>query len=230
MEFLQVNKENIFLVLGALTIAKYLMDTLVYCCTRKDNRMSKLLSEVDAMKGQNLVILEHLDLLLEKDRLTQEHDNQTQDSQGQDQDSQGQDQDSQDQQTLGQEAPLINYTTENIVDEFSKAPLTQAQKLDEKHKRLLTKLQPNTEVYMNYKKTTFTAKFVLNPAAPHGYVFEAGSETFLTPTQFSFKRKHALNPEISSDNGWDTVYVITGKTEKNKDIKKSLNELICNSA
>jgi len=228
MEFLQVNKENIFLVLGALTIAKYLMDTLVYCCTRKDNRMSKLLSEVDAMKGQNLVILEHLDLLLEKDRLAQEYqdqdsqDNQTQYSQDQGQETQ----DSQEQQTQ-EEAPVANYTTENIVDEISKTPLTQAQKLDEKHKRLLSKLQPNTEVYMSYKKTTFTAKFVLKPSAPHGYVFEAGSETFQTPTQFSFKRKHTLNPEISSDNGWDTVYVITGKTDKNKDIKKSLNELIC---
>jgi hypothetical protein len=121
-------------------------------------------------------------------------------------------------QASGVQAPA---QTNTIVDELS-----HSAKVEEKHKRLVQRLTPGQQVFVSYRKTTFPATFMLNPSAPNGYVFNAGTETFLTPSQFSFKRKHSLNPEVSSDNGWDTVYVITGKTEKNKDIKKSLNEII----
>jgi len=116
---------------------------------------------------------------------------------------------------------ITDYSAQNIVDELS-----HSAKVEEKHRRLVRCLTPGQQVFVSYKKTTFPASFRLLPSAPHGYVFEAGTESFMTPSQFSFKRKHALNPEVSSDNGWDTVYVITGQNEKNKDIKKSLNDLI----
>ena len=103
----------------------------------------------------------------------------------------------------------------------------QAQVPDvDKHALLRTKLTNNQELFVSYKKTTFLAKYELKDSAPHGYVLKYNNVEYVTPSQFSFKLKKTLNPSISSDNGWDTVYIITGHNDKGKPLKKSLKELV----
>ena len=113
----------------------------------------------------------------------------------------------------------------NQIIEASSEEQPQTADLD-KHAILCSKLTPNQELFVSYKKTTFLAKFELKESAPHGYVLKYNNTEYVTPSQFSFKLKKTLNPAISSDNGWDTVYIITGHTDKGKPIKKSLKELI----
>ena len=103
----------------------------------------------------------------------------------------------------------------------------QAQVPDvDKHAILRTKLTNNQELFVSYKKTTFLAKYELKDSAPHGYVLKYDNAEYVTPSQFSFKLKKTLNPSISSDNGWDTVYIITGHNDKGKPLKKSLKKLV----
>ena len=216
--------DKVVLALGIFTMAKFLLDGLTWMCTRKSNKYDVLLSELAELKAQNERIIAGLYTEVEEYVSEEQEQEQTQEQEAHAQEDQAL---AQATQTHAQESegnPIIERAptqANTIVDELS-----HSAKVEEKHKRLLQRLTPGQLVYVSYKKTTFPATFILKPTAPHGYVFEAGTETFLTPSQFSFKRKHALNPEVSSDNGWDTVYIITGRTEKNKDIKKSLNELI----
>jgi len=96
----------------------------------------------------------------------------------------------------------------------------------DKHTLLRSKLTNNQELYVSYKRTTFLAKYEQKESTPHGYVLKYNNVEYLTPSQFSFAMKKTLNPAISSDNGWDTVFIITGYTENGKPLKKSLKELI----
>ena len=220
------NLDKMMLTLGAFVVVKFLGDMLCGLCTRRKNKYDTLLSEIAELKAQNERIIAGLyaepsEASSTEDQAQAHAEHQTQEETQ----DQTQTQDSVPPETQDQVQPETNtitdYSAQNIVDELS-----HSAKVEEKHRRLVRCLTPGQQVFVSYKKTTFPASFRLLPSAPHGYVFEAGTESFLTPSQFSFKRKHALNPEVSSDNGWDTVYVITGKNEKNKDIKKSLNDLI----
>lgn len=219
--------DMIFLGLGSLSMAKFMLDIVCWLCSRRDNRHTELLEKLNHIQAQN-------DRILAQPQLHEDF-GYTEESSS--------DQETEEPVTTVKESNEITeaYTTENIVDELTsgtpvveavetvatvESQSTQAKKLEEKHKRLIAKLTPGTNVYVSYKKTTFIATFTLKPTAPHGYVFKAGTEEFVTPTQFSYKRKHSLNPEMSSDNGWDTVYVITGHNTKGKDIRKTLNDLI----
>jgi hypothetical protein len=128
---------------------------------------------------------------------------------------------------------VIYYETENIVNELTPCvpepedrPIKHSGKFDEKHKQLMSKLQEGQTVHVSYYKTTFNAVYEHDETAPNGYVFKAGQDLYYTPSQFSLAKKQSLNSTVTSDNGWDTVYIVTGKTEKNKDIKKYLNDLI----
>lgn len=105
------------------------------------------------------------------------------------------------------------------------APLT-APAPDDKHALLRSKLVTGRELFVSYKRTTFIGTYELKPGAPHGYVIKHNNVEYLTPSQFSFKVKLSVNPAISSDNGWDTVYVITGNNDNGKPIKASLKTLI----
>jgi hypothetical protein len=224
MDFPNDMPDKVILALGTFTAVKFLLDALTCMCTRKSKKYELLLSEIAELKAQNERIIAGLYSEAEYVSETQEEE-QVQEEQAQDQDQeQVHAEQVQTTQAYTEGNPIIERPiaqTNTIVDELS-----HSAKVEEKHKRLLQRLTPGQLVFVSYKKTTFPATFSLKSDAPHGYVFEAGTETFLTPSQFSFKRKHALNPEVSSDNGWDTVYIISGRTEKNKDIKKSLNEVI----
>jgi hypothetical protein len=128
---------------------------------------------------------------------------------------------------------VIYYETENIVNELTPCvqepedrPIKHSGKFDEKHKQLMAKLQQGQAVHVSYYKTTFTAVYEQDETAPNGYVFKSGKDLYYTPSQFSLAKKQYLNSMVTSDNGWDTVYIVTGKTEKNKDIKKYLNDVI----
>ena len=221
MDCSKENLDKIMLTLGAFVVVKFIGDMLCGLCTRRKNKYDALMSEIAELKAQNERIIAGLYAESSEASSTEEQEQ----GQGQEQDQVGaeeqQDQAPAEHQEQTQTNTITDYSAQNIVDELS-----HSAKVEEKHKRLLQRLTPGQLVYVSYKKTTFPATFRLLPSAPHGYVFEAGTESFLTPSQFSFKRKHALNPEVSSDNGWDTVYIVTGQNEKNKDIKKSLNEVI----
>jgi len=129
---------------------------------------------------------------------------------------------------------VLYYETENIVNELTpnvsesqqNIPIKHSGKFDEKHKQLMAKLEQGKQVHVSYHKTTFNAVYEVDDSAPHGYVFKTEHEIYYTPSQFSLAKKQALNPDVTADNGWDSVYIIAGKTEKNKDNKKSLNSLI----
>jgi len=213
MDFPKDMTDKVVLALGAFTIAKFLLDSLTCLCTRKSTKYDVLLTEIAELKAQNERILAGIYTESSEQTVAEQYEYVSETAEVE--------------AHLTAEEPVSTEVQENIqqtntiVDELS-----HSAKVEEKHKRLLQRLTPGQLVYVSYKKTTFHASFRLLPSAPHGYVFEAGTETFMTPSQFSFKRKHSLNPEVSSDNGWDTVYIVTGRTDKNKDIKKSLNELI----
>ena len=97
---------------------------------------------------------------------------------------------------------------------------------DDKHTRLLAALPANSEVHITYKKQTWSAIFTPKEDSAHGYVFTANNETYNTPSHFSTHVKKQINPAIQADNGWDSIYIITGTTKSGKPAKVSLNELI----
>jgi type II secretory ATPase GspE/PulE/Tfp pilus assembly ATPase PilB-like protein len=97
---------------------------------------------------------------------------------------------------------------------------------DDKHTRLLAALPANSEVHITYKKQTWSAIFTPKEDSAHGYVFTANNETYNTPSHFSTHVKKQINPAIQADNGWDSIYIVTGTTKSGKPAKVSLNELI----
>ena len=106
-------------------------------------------------------------------------------------------------------------------------PVTaSSDKSSDKHVMLKGALKSGDAVYLSYKKTTFTAKFVLNAAAPHGYYLKSDNTDYNTPSHFSFAKKSSVNPSIHSDNGWDSVYVLTPASGNGKPSKVCLNDLI----
>lgn len=207
--------DKVVLALGTFTMAKFLLDALTWMCTSRSKKYEVLLAEIAELKAQNERIIAGLYTEPSEQTVTETYEDGTENQEQSEEETLAPVEQEQEQEQ--EPAPQTN----TIVDELS-----HSAKVEEKHKRLLQRLTPGQLVYVSYKKTTFPATFRLLSSAPHGYVFEAGTESFLTPSQFSFNRKHALNPEVSSDNGWDTVYIVTGQNEKNKDIKKSLNDVI----
>ena len=106
-------------------------------------------------------------------------------------------------------------------------PVTaSSDKSSEKHVMLKGALKSGDAVYLSYKKTTFTAKFVLNASAPHGYYLKSDNTDYNTPSHFSFAKKSSVNPSIHSDNGWDSVYVLMPASGNGKPSKVCLNDLI----
>jgi hypothetical protein len=97
---------------------------------------------------------------------------------------------------------------------------------DDKHARLLAALPANSEVHITYKKQTWSAIFTPKEDSAHGYVFVANEENYNTPSHFSTHVKKQINPAIQADNGWDSIYIVTGTTKSGKPAKVSLNELI----
>jgi len=90
----------------------------------------------------------------------------------------------------------------------------------DKHKQLISVLTNGDIVKLTYKKQDFIATMKVNPAAQHGYVLVSGDAEYNTPSHFSHAKKSTINPNIRSDNGWDSVYVFRGGE------KRSLNDLI----
>jgi len=86
--------------------------------------------------------------------------------------------------------------------------------IQDRHAILRSKLTPNQKVYVSYKKITFGATYELNAEAPNGYVFKYNNIEYINPTQFSFMIKRSLNPNLVSDNGWDTVYILDADEKK----------------
>ena len=97
---------------------------------------------------------------------------------------------------------------------------------EDKHARLLTRLQADAEVRITYKKQTIAAQFKPRADAPNGYVFKTASGEYNTPSHFSTYVKKKINPAIQADNGWDSLYIVTGATSSGKPVKMSLNDLI----
>jgi len=98
---------------------------------------------------------------------------------------------------------------------------------EDKHSALCRLLANNSSVYCSYKGTSFQAIFQLTPTAPHGYVIrDSQNNVYETPTDFSFTKKRQVNPNIHSDNGWDSVYIQKGENKKGNPKKLSLKKLV----
>jgi len=97
---------------------------------------------------------------------------------------------------------------------------------EDKHARLLLRLEADAEVRITYKKQTIAALFKPRADAPNGYVFKTATGEYNTPSHFSTYVKKKINPAIQADNGWDSLYIVTGTTSSGKPIKMSLNDLI----
>ena len=102
---------------------------------------------------------------------------------------------------------------EPLLVETTKVEEVPAVEVD-KHAILRQLLKEQQQVYVSYKKTTFAATYELKSSAPHGYVFKYNNVEYVTPTQFSYKMKKSLNPNLVSDNGWDTVYILDEANKK----------------
>jgi chemotaxis protein histidine kinase CheA len=125
---------------------------------------------------------------------------------------------------LEKEEPVV--AEEELEDEGQAAPEHEGSQNDDKHSQLRTHLETGTSVHVSYKKQVFTADFTLKPDAPHGYVFKAATSEFTSPSNFSTHVKKSVNPAVQADNGWDSIYIITGATASGKPVKKSLNDII----
>lgn len=108
-------------------------------------------------------------------------------------------------------------------DEESLQPINGQEK--DKHYYLIEALNDGDDVYLTYKKQTFQAKFVLKEDAQHGYVLVSNNVEYNTPSHFSFAMKSSINKNITSDNGWDSLHILT-TNEKGKQKKVALNLLI----
>lgn len=88
----------------------------------------------------------------------------------------------------------------------------------------------NRDVYVSYKGKVVVGKIKAKSASPHGYIVQCESDEYNTLSNFSFSKKSAINPNLTSDSGWDSVYVVTGATEKGKQIKKSIRAFVADLA
>lgn len=113
---------------------------------------------------------------------------------------------------------------DEVETEETKEP---AAVVEDKHSALCRLLANNSSVYCSYKGTSFQGTFQLTPTAPHGYVIrDSQNNIYETPTDFSFTKKRQVNPNIHSDNGWDSVYIQKGENKKGNPKKLSLKKLV----
>jgi hypothetical protein len=113
-----------------------------------------------------------------------------------------------------------------VVEAVAAVVPAESNSKDAKHAQLRQKMKDGNELYVSYKKTTFIGKYRLKTDAQNGYVIQHNGVDYLTPSQFSFKMKRSINPSIPSDNGWDSIHVLTGLDEKGKQMKMSLKDYI----
>ena len=126
-------------------------------------------------------------------------------------------------QTENQDKSEKQEQQEQQQEQQQQQPVVQEDKHDAL-RRLLTNAAP---VYCSYKGTHFEGTFNIKPTAPHGYVIRDSQNTeYNTPTDFSFTKKRQVNPNIHSDNGWDSVYIHSGVNKKGNPKKMSLKGLV----
>lgn len=206
MEPMPLNKEVVELVnVVFITISTlYLTHALIKnLCTRRDN--TELLDAIEDMKDTLLYAITNLDRNGTVCESESDHNMETFESESNDsEDESEQDKEKQDKEKQDKEKEQVK--TEEI----------------DKHAILRQKLKENQQVFVSYKKTTFVAIYETKISAPHGYVFKYNNEEYVTPSQLSFKLKRSLNPNIISDNGWDTVYINDANDDKKKHTLKSL--------
>lgn len=128
----------------------------------------------------------------------------------------------QEEEAANQDSPDDDKSLQSIeqINEIVAAPVSA----DDKHALLRKRFKNGQAVFLTYKKTTFTAKFIVDAKAQHGYVLRSDSVDYQTPSHFSYAKKSGVNPNIHSDNGWDSVYVLVPTNGKEK--KCSLKEFI----
>jgi hypothetical protein len=126
------------------------------------------------------------------------------------------------QESANQESPDDDKSLQSI--EQTNEIIAAAVSADDKHALLRKKFKNGQAVFLTYKKTTFSAKFTVDAKAQHGYVLRSDSVDYQTPSHFSYAKKSGVNPNIHSDNGWDSVYVLVPTNGKDK--KYSLKEFI----
>jgi hypothetical protein len=124
--------------------------------------------------------------------------------------------------SLIESVPVEAVNTVNTVDTV----VADVQQED-KHSALRRLLKNESAVYCSYKGTDFQGSFHIKPTSPHGYVIrDSQNFEYDTPTHFSFTKKRLVNPNIHSDNGWDSVYIHNGANKKGNPKKMSLKALV----
>ena len=192
-----------------------------------EQRMTQMLATQEEILGQILAQLSSpANSEAEEESHVSEQGQVDQDQAEQDQAEEEQDQAEEEQveqdQAANQESPDDDKSLESI--EQINEVVSAAVSADDKHALLRKKFKNDQAVFLTYKKTTFTAKFVVDPKAQHGYVLRSDSVDYQTPSHFSYAKKSGVNPNIHSDNGWDSVYVLVPTNGKEK--KCSLKEFI----
>ena len=228
-------------VSGIIVLGVYIPKLLWDCCFRQSqeilavlyeikNEIADLKTSLDQLHGQNTFVFEtEEEQEQEQDEGMSEQSEQSGQSgqSGQSEQSEISSEDvDEDAPSVATDESLETMVAPLLAETTAAAVATTVSEQDDKHALLRAKLADKRELCVSYKKTTFVGTYEVKAAAPNGYVIRHNNVEYLTPSQFSFKLKKTVNPAISSDNGWDTVYLITGETEKGKPIKTSLKEFI----
>jgi hypothetical protein len=127
-----------------------------------------------------------------------------------------------------EEQPTEEQPVSGVIEPVEEQPAVATTPEADRH-AALKRLLLNKEVHLTYKKQTFVAKIAHKAEAPHGYQIVCGKDEYNTPSHFSYAKKSTVNPNIHSDNGWDSIYVVTGVNAKGKQTKLSLKEFIAAS-
>lgn len=203
---MEVTLENSLYTLTALTFMNTAVAIVRTCCTKRDPEPEPFDYElIHSIKEQiNELKQDILDL---HNKVTNQETNQQVESED----------------VVQYQIIPPNRIEPEVETEETKEP----EAVGDKHSALCRLLANNSSVYCSYKGTSFQGIFQLTPTAPHGYVIrDSQNNIYETPTDFSFTKKRQVNPNIHSDNGWDSVYIQKGENKKGNPKKLSLKKLV----
>lgn len=210
---------NIINLIGAVVAGKVIAEVVREGMGKK-GKLDLLIEEVADLRARlDAYGLLHQDAAEEEE---QQHEEEEQQQQQQDEEEE-QDAAAEGDTPLVEEAEAEDVPVEQ---EDHKDTNSQSTTSDDKHGLLRQRLANGAEVHVLYKKKVTTANYEVSPDASHGYVFKYNGADYTTPSHFSTYIKKQANPAVQADNGWDSIYIITGAAANGKPIKASLNELI----
>ena len=218
-----LNFENIIGLFGIFTTINVLMHA--YLTKNSENVLNRKIGELNN-RIDNIIN----DFLLElEDKEEDEEDKEEDEEDKEEEDKEEEDKEEEDKEEEGEDKGEDKEEEED--KEINKNEiLKEVTHNQKKHIQLKKLLKDGQVINLYYLKKTFTAEFKLSDKSPNGYILKHGKEEYNNPSHFSFAKKSELNPYIRADNGWDSLYIVSGTKESGVPIKKSLNEIINNGA